>query len=700
MTIIYRGLILIFCLISLSIVSQNRRGNIWYFGSRAGIDFNSGIPSPLLNSSMDQFEGSSCIADEQGDLLFYTNGIEVWDRMHNPMPNGNGLYGGVSSSTSAVIAPVIGDPSKYYIFTAAQDEGTGIPHEQIRYSVVDMCLNNGMGDIDTNKKNILVLDTASEKIAITKHSNKTDYWVVSYKNRTGQYHAFLVTKDGISSQPVISLGYPVLDDGPSGQMKFSGDGKNLIACFSRYGVIMSYFDNSTGKLSQFETISDVANAEVCYGIAFSPNDSIIYATNIRSGTVDPDALLYRYDRYASDVVASRIELLRIPFSENHDLGHLLLASDGRIYSAQFGAVGGYSDSILVIETPNSLVNPNVKRSAFYLNGKKSTIGMPYLFHDFAITDVQTEQLSGFAGADRLICSGDTVQLGITSFNGYTYQWEPSEKFANSSEPNPTIVADSTTIYACTINTGCSTFTDSVVVIIKAPYINLGNDTVLCKGQSMVLDAGVAETYNWSTGSNSQILQVFQPGNYSIELFDSDGCVARDTIDIKGTSLLVSGNKDGLCEGEKAILSVSGGNVYSWEPFDNLYYISDLNQVMAFPEITTTYSILALDSICLDTVLIDITLNVIDCKKEIFIPNAFSPNQDGVNDLLKVATEKFTEIRFELFDRKGNKIYSNGDIQPFWDIENNTGEVYIYKLMAVYADTNISLYQTGNIHLIK
>ena len=86
------------------------QGNIWYFGNYAGLDFNSGSPVVLNNSAMSAFEGCSSIADENGNLLFYTDGMTVWNMNHQVMYNGTGLYGNSSSTQSGVIVPLPGNP--------------------------------------------------------------------------------------------------------------------------------------------------------------------------------------------------------------------------------------------------------------------------------------------------------------------------------------------------------------------------------------------------------------------------------------------------------------------------------------------------------------------------------------------------------------------------------------------------------------
>ena len=170
-------------------LQAQREAGIWYFGIEAGIDFNSGSPVPLTNGKLITKEGCSTISDKDGKLLFYTDGSTVWNAKHNIMPNGTGLFGHLSSTQSAIIVPNPSNPSIYYVFTvdephhqnawAFPDQGpadfngfstteyndsfTSVPegddgfNNGLNYSLVDMTLNNGMGDIDIVEKNIQLL---------------------------------------------------------------------------------------------------------------------------------------------------------------------------------------------------------------------------------------------------------------------------------------------------------------------------------------------------------------------------------------------------------------------------------------------------------------------------------------------------------------------------------------------------------------
>src|SRR5882762_2021002 len=146
--------------ISLSqLVFSQHQSDKWYFGIYAGLDFTSGSPIPITDGALSTSEGCSSISDYNGNLLFYTDGRTVYDRNNQAMPNGAGLDGGESSTQAALIVPLPGISTQvYYIFTTDQIGGP----LGFRYSVVDMTLNGGFGDVTTI--NELIQNHVTEKV--------------------------------------------------------------------------------------------------------------------------------------------------------------------------------------------------------------------------------------------------------------------------------------------------------------------------------------------------------------------------------------------------------------------------------------------------------------------------------------------------------------------------------------------------------
>ncbi len=201
--------------------------NQWYFGKYLSLDFNSGSPVQISNNAMLAIGGTISISDSLGNILFYSDGHYVWDKTNNITPNGSGLFGFWVAEQSVFCAKNIVNDSTYYLFTVGNG-GSSPPHNGLHYSVFDMNLNNGLGDISPGMKNIPVpdADSAFNLLYGTRHLNNRDVWVVVKQHpvmsSTWPYMSFLLTANGFNANPVISPSYL---------------GRNGLASNERSGVI-------------------------------------------------------------------------------------------------------------------------------------------------------------------------------------------------------------------------------------------------------------------------------------------------------------------------------------------------------------------------------------------------------------------------------------------------------------------------------
>jgi hypothetical protein len=211
-----------------------KEANIWYFGNGAGLDFRSGSPVTFDETRLSTMEGCAVISNEAGNLLFYTDGITIWNAQHQVMENGTGLLGDKSSTQSAVIVPQPGSKSIYYIFTVDNVPGT----DGVRYSVVDMSQENNAGKLIT--KNILLQAPVTEKLTAVKHHNNKDIWVLAHGYNSNIFYAYLVTEAGVANEsvPIISasgtIHYGNVTNNAIGYMKASPDGKNWLWASGAY----------------------------------------------------------------------------------------------------------------------------------------------------------------------------------------------------------------------------------------------------------------------------------------------------------------------------------------------------------------------------------------------------------------------------------------------------------------------------------
>lgn len=311
--------------------------NIWYFGYGAGVTFNgSAAPNALLDGKTASMEGCATICDPvTGELLFYTDGITVWNARHEIMKNGEGLQGHMSSTQAALIVPSPGDSSIFYIFT------TGALHDGLNdalfgfcYSIVDIRIDGGLGAV--MDKNIPLFRNSTEKITATRHCNGRDYWVVTHEWGTNNFRSYLVDRNGVSHTPVISssgLLYPYSADTIStsgfgaGMIKLSPNGRKLAAANWQGEVAELFaFDNRTGIVSNPITLQ--APAQIYYGASFSPDNSKLYIT----GIARPSSIL-QFDLSSNDPETIAGSMKQIPIPSEVSVGGLQLGPDGRIYAA-------------------------------------------------------------------------------------------------------------------------------------------------------------------------------------------------------------------------------------------------------------------------------------------------------------------------------------------------------------------------------
>lgn len=342
--------------------------NIWYFGEHAGLDFNGGVPVPITNNVMDQFEGCSTISTSTGNLLFFTDGMTVWNQNHQAMPNGDSLAGHNSSSQSALIVPIPGDESRHYIFTADDfSESDGI-----RFSIVDMTLDNGLGDVVL--KNQPLLQSATEKLGGIRHANGEDVWVVTHEAGNDAFYAYCVTNTGISNPVISNVGTSYYNDAKIGYLKGNVQGNRIAVVLEsnlQNKIEIFDFNNATGQLSNAISLNGSPPFPY-YCAEFSPSGNVLYASE-RSA----HGHLYQYDLLAgtaTDILNSEVVLN----SQVSSYGALQLGPDGKMYVARYGS--GY---LGLINNPNILgLQCNFDNNGIYLNGGLSECGLPNFINSY------------------------------------------------------------------------------------------------------------------------------------------------------------------------------------------------------------------------------------------------------------------------------------------------------------------------------
>jgi hypothetical protein len=313
-----------------NLIFAQRQNNIWYFGNQAGLDFNSGTPIELTNNAMHALEGCASISDIYGNILFYSNGEKVWDKSHMIMPNGDSLGGNQSATQGALILPYPDHDGKYFLFTLERKNQMPPFNSKFSYSIIDMSLNGGKGDVIL--KNNVVKFPITEKMACVRHANERDIWVMVQGYDNDSLFAYLVTPSGISSNPIMSnTGKIITGDNSLGYMKFSPDGRKLAyACYTDNYVGLFDFDNSTGLVTNSKYLLTLPlpywNGRGVYGLEFSKNGKYLYATQNRH----PNVFQWAINSNSISVINNSLQSVGT-IQGNYNNGALQLGPDGKIY---------------------------------------------------------------------------------------------------------------------------------------------------------------------------------------------------------------------------------------------------------------------------------------------------------------------------------------------------------------------------------
>jgi hypothetical protein len=353
--------------------AQNENAK-WYFGG-AGLDFLINPPTILTNNAQGTLEGCATISDASGNLLFYTDGITVYNSQHTMMANGTGLKGHMSSTQSALIVKKPGSSSLYYIFTT--DAGSGV--STLHYSIVDMTLAAGLGSVTT--KNFLLDSTTTEKVTAVRHCNDEDVWILAHDWHNFDYTAFLLNIGGVNSNPVISYSVGVSQPFTNswffqvGCLKASPNGMKVAACSGSI-VQLCDFNGVTGQVSNPIALGPVQRGS--YGCEFSPDGSKLYASEAYSVTSNS---LYQWDLCAGSNAAIVASQTVIGTVANNALGTLQRAINGKIYVAIVN-----QNSIGVINNPNSYGSAcNFVSNGQSVAPKTCQYGIQNIINDFANT---------------------------------------------------------------------------------------------------------------------------------------------------------------------------------------------------------------------------------------------------------------------------------------------------------------------------
>ena len=513
------------------------------FGSAYGLDFNADPPAPVLENNLppnaDHCKTTLC--DASGDVLFLCTGTEVLNRNYEVMPNGGELLGNTSSHYGSMIVQRPSDPDTYFVFHSSLPEDA--VEGGLYYSLIDEMLEDGFGDVTL--KNQFLGTYGQEALTCVRHCNLVDFWLLTYDQLEGRYVAWLVTQEGVASDPVVSeLSQDVFYTLP---LTPTAKGDRIM-----HGNFLMDFDASSGALSLAVDfgLSDVVGWE------FSGSGQYLYLFMGEFGTSIYQVDLTDVDE--SDPMAGAALV-------NQPSGIVYFypqrAPDGNIYIEN--AFGG---DIARIVAPN-LPAGQAQFEPVFANFQALINSFGNYFHRY----VHGESL--FLEGDTTVCAGS-----LQSYSAYgseclegTVEWTVVGAGFTEVANGEILVdfpASGTVVMTATMALACGVVSGTIEVdVAPDPGLDLGADFGLCNdGATQLLDAGPGFlSYTWSTGENTQILEVSLPGVYAVTA-ETATCIVTDEVEVLTTEVtpIELGPDIELCDGEIIVLDAGVGyNDYVW-----------------------------------------------------------------------------------------------------------------------------------------
>ncbi len=361
-----------------------------------------------------------------------------------------------------------------------------------------------------------------------------------------------------------------------------------------------------------------------------------------------------------------------------------------------GSVDHYSDNLLAGPVQASAVNPNIEDCQFHdlrvswdANSNKLDVYFDCALRLSYVGDIVNNIFDGdplvywgFTSAtggannvhqvclnytsfldeqeDIVMCPGGQAQLHARG--GVSYHWTPEEGIDNPFSPDPIVSPESTTLYELEVLDACGfPFYDDILVEVAGDsvFFDLGPDTTICKETPLLLDVTTPTAiYQWTTGATTPALAISTGGTFGVTVTRTDTfCTSVDFIDIEQLRLPVIelGPDTSLCLDESLTLYANYPDTeYLWQDG------SDLDSL--FVREAGTYSVMA-TNYC-GTTSDRIQIDFEDCEN-IYIPNAFSPNDDGINDVFRPYHDgDVVQIKvMRIFDRWGGLLYEAHDFLP-------------------------------------
>ena len=433
-----------FILVSYGLHAQKENNN-WLFGHKAGLTWNttqnyaavgvfgtasttlSGIPT-TIPSKMDTNEGCFSISDVDGNLLFYSDGITIWDKNGQPMSNANaatgtGMTGHPSSAQSGIIIPYPGQTNKYIAVTVGFN-GTN----NLAYSIVDMTLNGGLGNVVSGQKNIPFNGHSGllgESLTAIWDVDGKNAWVVAVgRGTTGShFNVWKIDEDGVHTtcHSTSSVARNATAAYAGGYIMFSRDGKSFAWVVVKESfMVYGSFDNALGTFTELKVRDATPYSNgACWGVAFSNSGKYLYIAGTPDWVGQTTGSYIEVFDFQSLLTAgtpnsvSPLRSINIPQSpangSNGHFGVIMMGPDNRLYLPAY-----HSNSLYTIINPEDIPSSlNIYRLDGILGTGYVDWGLPTFMASWFKIEIIPPKNSE-------VCINTTSDYIIQVFGGYRF----------------------------------------------------------------------------------------------------------------------------------------------------------------------------------------------------------------------------------------------------------------------------------------
>jgi gliding motility-associated-like protein len=303
-------------------------------------------------------------------------------------------------------------------------------------------------------------------------------------------------------------------------------------------------------------------------------------------------------------------------------------------------------------------------------------------------------------------NGSAIVNATGGTPGYSYQWNPSGQTA------ATATGLSPGIYTVTVTDtfGCTQVQTVNVTQIPGPTVIVSSSPDTCgknNGSAAVTVSGGTPGYSyyWNpTGQTGQTATGLAPGTYTVTVTDTNGCLQVQSAligMINQINAAITASSTSIAAGEYIQINVTGGDTYLWSPASGLSCATCPDPIVSLDQTTEFCVKIEEGTVCADSLCITIT--VAEPCTQLYVPNVFSPNDDGENDVLYLRGSCIKTMEFFIYDRWGERMFSTTDVKTGWDGKYK-GEpldqaVFVWYLKATL-ESGQEIRRKGNITLLR